>query len=152
MRPIRSRSTTTILIPVFAIFFASTLAVCQSGAENPGFMAAKGRVTFKTYCASCHGLKAIGDGEIAQYLTVEPADLTQLEKKHGGEFPDELIQKIIDGRQDVRGHGGDEMPVWGDVFQSPLAHSSTTSNVDGEERAQTKIRELVLYLQSIQVE
>ena len=152
MRRLRRRSMTTILTPVLAIFFVSTLALGQTGAENPGFMAAKGRVTFKTYCASCHGPKATGDGELSQYLTVEPADLTQIEKKHGGEFPEELIQKIVDGRQDVRGHGGDEMPVWGDVFQSPLAASSAGAGLDGEERAQMKIRELVFYLQSIQVE
>jgi hypothetical protein len=44
------------------------------------------------------------------------------------------------------------MPVWGDVFQSSLAQDSAASGESGEERAQRKIKELVLYLESIQAE
>ena len=119
--------------------------------EHPGFLAAKGRTTFRVYCASCHGVDAQGSGSIAQYLTVPPADLTRIAERRDGEFPRELIHKIIDGREDVRGHGGKEMPIWGDVFQSPLAETSPPGDETGEERAERKIRELVLYLESIQV-
>ena len=44
-----------------------------------------------------------------------------------------------------------EMPVWGDVFQTTGAEPSGGDET-AEERAQRKIRELVLYLDSVQVE
>lgn len=118
--------------------------------DAPGFMAAKGRVTFRTYCASCHGTDGTGDGSIARYLKVEPADLTTIAERRGGVFPSEEITEYIDGRREARGHGSREMPVWGDVFQSPLSDSEPGAAEEPEARAQRKIRELVLYLESIQ--
>ena len=55
----------------------------------------------------------------------------------------------IDGREQVRGHGMREMPVWGDVFQTSVA-DPLAADGSGEERARTKIHELVLYLETIQ--
>ncbi len=122
----------------------------EEAEEHPGFLAAKGRVTFRVYCASCHGPKAVGDGNLAQYLTVEPSDLTQLSKNNDGEFPLELLVRIIDGRQKVRGHGTQDMPVWGDVFQSPLSEEMALPGESGEDRATRKIKELVFFLETIQ--
>ena len=117
--------------------------------ESPGFAVASGRVTFQRYCASCHGSKALGDGNVAQYLKVPPSDLTRLIAKHG-EFPEEMVYQYIDGREPVAGHGTREMPVWGEVFQSTLAMQPTSAE-DGESRAGRLIYQLVEYLKSIQV-
>ena len=115
-----------------------------------GFMAAKGRVTYRTYCASCHGRDARGDGNLAQYLTVEPADLTRIAERRGGDFPRDEIAATIDGRATgTKGHGTREMPVWGDVFQSPLSADAGPTE-EPEERAQRKVAELVYFLETIQ--
>lgn len=118
--------------------------------DSPAFMAAKGRVTFRTYCASCHGVEALGNGNVARFLTVQPADLTRISERYGGEFPADRIREIIDGRVEVRTHGSKEMPIWGDVFQDPLSLEGATDE-DMEQRAQRMVDELVLYLETIQV-
>jgi len=123
----------------------------ENTGENPGFLAAKGRVTYRTYCSNCHGKNGTGDGNLAEYLTIAPADLTQISRENNGVFPRDRVHKIIDGRESVPGHGGGEMPIWGDVFQSSLAQDSSSASENGEERAQRKIKELVLFLESIQV-
>lgn len=141
------------LIVLAVIPTSALVSVAQETSdEHPGFLAAKGRVTYRTYCSNCHGKDGTGDGTLAEYLTIRPADLTQISERNDGKFPQEKIQQIIDGRQPVRGHGGGDMPVWGDVFQSSLAQDPAAAGETGEERAQRKIRELVLYLESIQAE
>ena len=118
--------------------------------EHPGFLAAKGRVTFRRYCASCHGAEADGKGNVAQFLKVGPADLREFLRRYDGDFPKELIYESIDGRKVVRSHGTRDMPIWGEVFQSPLVEA-TAPDETGEERADRKIRELVYFLETIQL-
>jgi nucleotide-binding universal stress UspA family protein len=77
---------------------------------------ATGGEVYRTYCASCHGVTARGDGPVASEMNRKPSNLTEMAKRNGGQFPSELVFKTIDGRQPVRGHGGPGMPVWGDVF------------------------------------
>jgi mono/diheme cytochrome c family protein len=139
-----------VVLAMLSIPSAASLAQ-EETSENPGFLAAKGRVTYRTYCSNCHGKNGTGDGNLAEYLTIPPADLTQISHDNDGVFPREMVHKIIDGRESVPGHGGGEMPIWGDVFQSSLAQDPSPTDEDGEERAQRKIKELVLYLESIQV-
>jgi hypothetical protein len=77
-------------------------------------------------------------------MTRKPANLTEIAKRNGGQFPTELVFRTIDGRQPVRGHGGPDMPVWGDVF--------TRSRDAGDaERVKAVIQSLVEFLDSIQV-
>ena len=136
---------------VLATLLLATPAIVESQetAEHAGFLAIKGRTTFRSFCASCHGPKADGKGNVAQYLTIKPTDLTQLSKRREGVFPSKLVSQVIAGVKEVRGHGSREMPIWGDVFQSPLA-SDTSRDEAPEERAQRKIRELSAFLESIQ--
>ncbi len=141
-----------LLLVAGAICLAGLVpAMAEEEEEGAGFMAAKGRVTFRTYCASCHGSDARGEGNLAQYLSVAPADLTRIAERRDGEFPREEIAEIIDGRRVTKGHGTREMPVWGDVFQSPLSDTEAGPTEEPEERAARKVRELVLFLESIQV-
>ena len=72
---------------------------------------------YRTYCSSCHGPNAKGDGPLADSLRVRPPDLTLIGKRMGG-FSADKVCKIIDGRAPVKGHGGADMPVWGDAFKS----------------------------------
>ncbi len=157
MKDTALRTSTLIACGLALLLFAGagpTLPAAQQ--EEPeghrGFMAAKGRVTYRVYCASCHGANATGNGNLAQYLTVEPTDLTRLSLENDGEFPAQLVTEAIDGRRPVRGHGGQQMPVWGDVFQSSLSEQTPSGGETGEERALRKIAELVLYLETIQVD
>jgi mono/diheme cytochrome c family protein len=79
--------------------------------------AMSGRDLFYNNCAACHGVGAKGDGPMGAVLTIRPADLTILAKKTAGKFPAAQIYQMIDGRDPaVKGHGGPDMPVWGDVF------------------------------------
>ena len=123
----------------------------QGDSENPGFMAAKGRVTFRRYCASCHGEKADGSGPVAKMLKVPPTDLRVLAADNDGEYPGERIAAFIDGREEVAAHGRRDMPVWGDVFQTSLIANPAAPDEDGEARAARKVRELVLFLETIQL-
>jgi mono/diheme cytochrome c family protein len=77
-----------------------------------------GSDVFKDYCAVCHGTSAKGDGPLAGHMKRRPPDLTVLAKQNGGVFPSEQVRKIIDGRQPVPGHGGPDMPVWGNAFKA----------------------------------
>src|SRR5688572_31026525 len=76
-----------------------------------------GPEVYRTYCASCHGVSARGDGPLAKHLRFSPPDLTLLAKRNGGTFDDAAVYRIIDGRKPVKGHGGPDMPVWGDAFK-----------------------------------
>lgn len=101
-----------------------------------------GAYYFKSYCASCHGVAAKGDGPLAANLRRKPADLTGIVKRNNGSYPAERIYQIIDGRTKLPGHGGD-MPVWGDVFQRAI-------DVNSPDAVKTRIEALVRYLESIQ--
>jgi mono/diheme cytochrome c family protein len=98
---------------------------------------------FRTYCVVCHGEKAKGDGPLATGLKKAPPDLTQFRKQNQGTFPRELVAKIIDGREPVTGHGGKDMPVWGDAFSRSLEYSDPES-------VKQKIQALVDYIESVQ--
>ena len=73
--------------------------------------------------------------------------LTQLAKRAGGKFPADLMARVIDGRAEVKAHGGRDMPVWGDYF---AAEKPEASGVVKEAEAQARIGALVAYLASIQ--
>jgi mono/diheme cytochrome c family protein len=103
-----------------------------------------GSALFKTYCASCHGQSGKGDGPLAAKLRVRPPDLTLIAKRMGGTFPADKVRRIIDGRAPVKGHGGADMPIWGDAFQSSREGHS-------EEAVKARIDALVEHLAEIQV-
>ncbi|MBL8906989.1 MAG: cytochrome c [Rhizobiales bacterium] len=121
----------------------------DAGTETPLRLKLGGN-DYETYCASCHGVSGRGDGPVAEFLALTPADLTQLSRKNGGRFPAERVAQIIDGRQDVRIHGTRDMPVWGDWFdveaESPGLRASEREMV-----VQERIKALLVYLETIQV-
>jgi mono/diheme cytochrome c family protein len=103
-----------------------------------------GSALFNTYCVACHGADARGSGPLASSLKKKPADLTQLARKNGGVFPAELVYQVIDGRNPVKGHGGGDMPVWGEALLKSQDGGS-------EDAVKDRIWSLVAYLAAVQV-
>jgi mono/diheme cytochrome c family protein len=102
-----------------------------------------GQDQFATYCASCHGTGARGDGVVGALLSKRPPDLTLLAARNKGVFDREMVYRIIDGRQPVAGHGGADMPVWGDAFSRSAEGSSPAAIKD-------RISAIVNWLERIQ--
>lgn len=107
---------------------------------------AGGDLEYQNHCAVCHGVDASGNGILRQYLALPPANLTQLSKKYGGKFPFWQIYRTIDGRDEVRGHGMSQMPVWGPRFRA----ESGGNDLGASSQAAGRILSLVFYLQHIQ--
>ncbi len=108
-----------------------------------------GQQAFNQYCASCHGPDAKGNGPVADTLKTKPADLTQISKKNGGEFNRGDVRRMIDGMEDVKGHGPREMPVWGVEFAEEGSPEEPESAF-GRRYANASILQLVRYIESIQ--
>lgn len=121
----------------------SGTSLVQSGTTSSAQQKTTGQYFFRTYCASCHGTSGMGDGPLASSMRRRPANLTEIAKRNGGVFPSDLVFRVIDGRQPVRGHGGSDMPVWGDAFRRSLEGTDEAS-------VRQKIQDLVAYLESIQ--
>ncbi|MFN8061915.1 MAG: c-type cytochrome [Vicinamibacterales bacterium] len=113
-------------------------------AQSEGRRDFSGSEVFRTYCGACHGQSAKGDGPLAASFRRKPADLTEFAKRNGGVFDGELMAKIIDGRKDVKGHGGKDMPVWGDAFGSAIETTDESSIA-------ARIAAVVKYLEGLQV-
>ena len=129
-----------VLVAAIALL-TSVVGVAAEGDEDVASLIDRGQVSYVAHCASCHGIEGTGEGLVAEYLTVQPSDLTRLDGG-GGEFPFDDIYDIIDGRE-VPGHGTREMPVWGPTFKGL---DETTDKKSIKE----KIVELVYYVKSIQ--
>jgi nucleotide-binding universal stress UspA family protein/mono/diheme cytochrome c family protein len=124
--PVVERSTATSAIlatAMLAAFLFTSVATAAAQAQPPAPQPQaemRQRVTggevFRTYCATCHGPSGRGDGPLAGSMRRRPADLTEIAKKNGGEYPSEIVFRTIDGQTPMRGHGGPDMPVWGDAF------------------------------------
>lgn len=90
-----------ILLPVLALTAACTIDQDISGP-----------VYFAENCAACHGPTGEGDGQLAEFLSVPPSELTMLSARNGGVFPRDAVMSAIDGY--ARGaHFAPEMPEFG---------------------------------------
>jgi mono/diheme cytochrome c family protein len=120
------------------------MMVDPSGAQQYEVTAA-GKVSYRHYCAVCHGLDGKGKGNMAKLLTVKPADLTQLSAQHDGFFPFWDVYRAIDGRKDIWGHGPRDMPIWGTVLKEEAG-----SDPAADLQAYARILEIVYYIESLQ--
>ena len=136
------RKTTTVALLAGA---AALLAVAARGQQSTEAFSSgtAGSAVYKTYCATCHGVEAKGDGPLAQNLRHAPPDLTLLAKRNGGTFDAEAVHRMIDGRDPVKNHGGPDMPVWGDAFKR-------SSEGYSEEAVKARIAGLVEHLRAVQ--
>jgi mono/diheme cytochrome c family protein len=134
-------------LPSIATRFAAGIIVLScSGTAFAGQASTSpsGFGLYTNYCASCHGPQAKGNGPMAAVLQVKPSDLTAIARRNGGKFPSDIVFRTVDGRKPVMGHGGQDMPVWGNVFQRPQEGAATPEVV------RARIDALVRYLESIQ--
>jgi mono/diheme cytochrome c family protein len=127
------------------------LVVSVAGAQNkptadnvrpPRITAEPGKQTYMHYCASCHGVSAMGDGPAASMLKTQPSDLTTLAKRHGGEFPHDYISSVLLFGTRIMSHGSSDMPIWGPIFAS-------MDNYD-KVAVRKRIKDLSDYLMSLQ--
>jgi mono/diheme cytochrome c family protein len=108
----------------------------------PATSPASGKEMFQSYCASCHGKDAKGDGPAASALKQAPANLTTLAKQNGGKYPADKVTSILRGQTKLVAHGDQDMPIWGPVFwKMSQGH---------EEQLHMRIANLNRYLESIQ--
>jgi len=114
----------------------------QGKAENERLIGSlKGMDLFHAHCSPCHGSGGKGDGPVASVLNSKVPDLTTIQKRNGGVFPEQRVRKTILGDDAVPAHGSREMPVWGPIF-----HQVEQDRDYGHVR----MKNLVDYLRSIQ--
>jgi mono/diheme cytochrome c family protein len=150
------------MVPVLSIFglrlIAGLVAAVllwvnpDAGLTQESEIVADGKQEFQRYCVTCHGTEGKGDGFMGQYLTIKPADLTQLSKNRNGEFPFWYVYRTIDGREEIRTHGPREMPIWGDEFLRGRGGipGAPPSPSPADYQLKGRIWALVLYIESIQ--
>ena len=130
---------TLALVAALVVIPATGLPQDRSSSSS----AAAGRRTYRVYCAVCHGQGGKGDGPLAESLRSTPPDLTLIARDNGGEYPTEQVARIIDGREPILGHGGPDMPVWGDAFKN------AETGFD-DDKVRLKIRSVVDYVAKLQ--
>ncbi len=129
-----------------ALIFAGLLAVLMPVASfAQAIDEYSGQETFMRYCAACHGESGTGNGPVAPGLPIVVPDLTTLKARKGSTFPDDLLRKIIDGREIVVVHGTRYMPVWGYEFWVEEGADDAA-----QERVNIIVENLVDYIRSIQ--
>jgi mono/diheme cytochrome c family protein len=142
------RPTLALGVPLGVLTLAVLAAAAARSDEKPQYDAAAavmGELSYKTYCASCHGKKGEGDGPLAPHLGTRPPDLTTLSKRNEGKYPFTKVYDVIDGRRPVKAHGA--MPAWADAFRE-----SREGNDQDKNRVREKITQLTEFLASIQKE
>lgn len=94
---------------------------------------------YKRFCASCHGPDGAGDGPVAATLKNRPPDLAGISARRRGEFPEDKLRQIIDGRSGVAAHGARDMPVWGsDLRQAGADADAVIARLVAQLRAMQK--------------
>lgn len=126
----------------FLLMAAMTLV--SAGAQGQTL----GKQEFVRNCASCHGTGGRGNGPLAKFMTVGPADLTELTARNDGEFPLYTVVQIIDGRDMKGAHGSRAMPIWGDRFD--VEAGETFGAYGAEVNIRVRILELIHYIRSLQ--
>lgn len=96
-----------------AIFLLLAFPVMVTSAQAQD--ARDGKAVYDRYCAACHGPAAQGNGPMRMVLTIDPSNLTGLQRANGGHFPLARVVQRIDGRDPIVAHGS-EMPIYGDFF------------------------------------
>ncbi len=140
MNPRRWLAVASLIFALIAVSFAQEVKIKKG--PVPYAPAGSGQQMYESYCASCHGKNASGDGPAAPALKTAPTNLTEVSKRNGGKFPDAHIAAVIRGEADMPAHGSREMPVWGPVFRS-VSHGH-------EAEAQLRVANLTKYIRSLQ--
>lgn len=130
----------TVLASVLA---ASSMAIPPALGQEVDI----GAQLYGDYCSACHGAAGLGDGDMANVVSIPSANLTLLAKNNDGVFPMLKVLHIIDGRTGLRAHGG-VMPLWGRVFSDEIGDSA--GPYGGVLEVRGRLLSLATYLQSLQ--
>jgi mono/diheme cytochrome c family protein len=129
-------------------FLLFLLAMIQFGCQTEARHIAKsdlekGEELYISYCKICHGDQ--GDGPMAKLLNVPAPDLTLIEVRWDGEFPEQYVHDYIEGSEkETEGHYAGDMPIWRDAIMK-------AQDTD-EEGLEIRLNQLVTYIKSIQRE
>lgn len=136
------RMPTRLLVPLL-LFPGFFLLFAQVRSPEPPVRPVDGPGIYQTYCASCHGEDARGNGPVAPALKQKVPDLTRLSQENSGTFPaDHVKTTILLGSDDlIPAHGSKKMPIWGPIF-----HELDFDRDWG----QVRVENLTKYLESIQ--
>jgi mono/diheme cytochrome c family protein len=126
---------------------ALIFGVARGSGEFPDAIPPRGGA-FRDYCSACHGVSGVGDGTVAEFLTITAANLTQMSLKNDGIFPRQRAIEVIDGRAQVSVHGERDMPVWGDWFKFEADDGGADAKT--EKIVRERINALVDYLETLQ--
>lgn len=110
-----------VCIALVALAMSASSAFAQAKIEQApikNVSAADAKGMFDSYCAVCHGKDGKGMGPAAKALAKAPADLTKINARNGGKFPDTRVRRYIEGLDEVPAHGTRDMPMWGSLFNS----------------------------------
>jgi mono/diheme cytochrome c family protein len=129
-----------LLLVVFAASGQGIPSANKVQTEMPDV--ASGKQTYLEYCGSCHGEDGKGIGPAASALKTPPSDLTTLAKRHGGNFPEDYVAKILRLGKPIQAHGSSDMPVWGPIFGA--------RDKFNEVAVRQRIKNLCAYLASLQ--
>jgi mono/diheme cytochrome c family protein len=135
----------TLLLSILLLAAGAASAQAKPAAaqdQYPPNFVPTGKDMFKQYCAACHGLDAKGHGPARAALKVPAADLTTLTKRHGGEFPYDLVTNVLRFGPGIAAHGSSDMPAWGPIFQYIENYNQAV--------VQKRIKNLCDYIASLQ--
>ena len=124
---------------------ASLSAIAQQPAQRVDL----GKREFDNNCAACHGREAKGGGPYVEFLKRSPPDLTLLAKGNGGVFPLARAYEVIEGAGP--GHGGRDMPIWGQDYSVKAAEYYMDVPYDSPAYVRARILALAEYLNRLQV-
>lgn len=127
--------TTAVAASLFGLFLTGAAMADETGKQE-----------YMDNCATCHGESGMGQGPLAELMTVDVPSLTTLSKNNDGVFPMLDVIQTIDGRQGTRGHGY-PMPVWGNRFSERIEDAGPYG---GEVIVRGRVLSLAYYLESIQ--
>lgn len=132
-------------VGVLAVLILAGFATAGWAAEK----ADVGKREYESNCIACHGADGKG-GAYVDFLKATPPDLSQLAKKNGGVFPLERVYGVIDGRQQMKGHGPRDMPIWGKDYQVKAGEHYGDVAYDPEAFVRGRILALIDYLNRLQ--
>jgi mono/diheme cytochrome c family protein len=144
----RSKLVRVFAICVFAVGIV-TMADAQRATPNQKSFDL-GKIEYESKCASCHGILGKGDGPNAPWLNRTASDLTVLAKNNNGVFPVARMYEVIDGTQQVAGHGNRDMPTWGREFRIQAGEYYMELPYDPEFYVRTRILAVIEYMHRLQ--
>lgn len=123
------------------------VAAAAAGAQQRSDL---GKLEYEGNCMSCHGAGARGDGPYSVNLKLPVPDLTLLAQRNAGVYPAERVRRVIDGRDDIKGHGGRQMPIWGVRYGQRAAEYFRGEVSDPETFTAQRVQALAEYLRTLQ--